>query len=67
MAQSTFVGQKTFDVKQSGTESEPPTSSKAAQSRKKKGLVIVISDLFDEPATILSGLRTSLNEALRDV
>jgi len=40
MAQSTFVGQKTFDVKQSGTESEPPTSSKAAQARKKKGLVI---------------------------
>jgi ribonucleoside-diphosphate reductase alpha chain len=39
MAQSTFVGQKTFDVK-TGTESESPTSSKAAQSRKKKGLVI---------------------------
>ena len=34
MAQSTFVGQKTFDVK-TGTESESPTSSKAAQARKK--------------------------------
>jgi ribonucleoside-diphosphate reductase alpha chain len=37
MAQSTFVGQKTFDVKQSGTESEAPPS-KTAQARKKKGL-----------------------------
>jgi ribonucleoside-diphosphate reductase alpha chain len=37
MAQSTFVGQKTFDVKQSGTESEAPPS-KSAQARKKKGL-----------------------------
>src|SRR4051812_2126161 len=39
MAQSTFVGQKTFDVNKSGTESEAPPS-KSAQARKKKGLSI---------------------------
>jgi len=39
MAQSTFVGQKNFDVKETGTPSEPPTS-KAAQAKKKKGLTV---------------------------
>jgi uncharacterized protein (DUF58 family) len=34
-----------------------PVFHEMAERIKKKGLVIVISDLFDEPATILSGLR----------
>ncbi|HEV8550799.1 MAG TPA: vitamin B12-dependent ribonucleotide reductase, partial [Polyangiaceae bacterium] len=38
MAQSTFVGQEKIDVKQSGTESEPHTSSKGGAARKRKGL-----------------------------
>ncbi len=34
-----------------------PVFHEMAERIKKKGLVIIISDLFDEPATILSGLR----------
>jgi len=40
MAQSTFVGQEKMGVKQSGMESEPPTASKGANARKRKGLSV---------------------------
>jgi ribonucleoside-diphosphate reductase alpha chain len=40
MAQSTFVGQKNFEAKESRMESEPPTSKSSPPRGKKKGLPI---------------------------